>query len=445
MKSIDLVIKVLEKGFVTQQEIQQVTQLSQATVSRCLKKLRGSLLILPNCSPAKYALPGIVLETNLPFDLAEVDEHGKESYLGFVHYLFGGKFFVNLNRSASKLYLGESKNGVYDGLPYFLDDLRPQGFLGNQIAKQLSNISSDYPKKLNDWNSKHILQYLVEYGDDLPGNIKFGDGVVKAIRQPVQPIGTDTYDFMCRQIESGSVPQSSAAGEQQKFTAFNKEVNAHVLVKYTSNQNDAVTRRWKDILVTEYHALKTLADFEIPAAEVRLIDQDNRYYLETKRFDRLGNYGRSSMLSLQVIDLEFIGLGENWKSIAQEMSKKKILGETDHFYVSFLWEFSKWIGNSDTHLGNISFGIKGGLFSLLPIYDMCTMSIAPSINSLKPINVLLPNLSCLSKGFDSTLIKAVATFWQRVEKDSRISNEFSDYLKTQKISSKIENYKKFID
>ncbi len=446
MKSIDSVIRVLENGFTTQKEIQQTTQFSQATISRCLKKLGNALLVLPGSSPRQYALPAVIFETNLPFDLVEVDEHGKIAFMGYVHVLNGGKFFVSINKSASNLYLGQSKDGLYDGLPYFLDDLRPQGFLGIQIAKQLAGKTSDYPSKLSAWNSKQVLQYLVEYGDDLPGNIIFGDGVLKELRQPIQPIGIDTYDFMCQQIEAGSVPQSSAGGEQQKFTAFNKEVNAHVLVKYTSKENDAVTRRWKDILITEYHALKTLTDFEIPSADVRLINKDNRFYLETKRFDRLGNYGRSSMLSLQSIDMEFIGIGENWMKIAFEMSKKNLIVESDKYYISFLWMFSQWIGNTDTHLGNISFGIRGELFSMLPIYDMCTMAIAPNINSLDPINIKLPNVKLnIESSFNTRLENAVISFWERVLEDSRISEEFSTYLSKENPISKIKECDYVVD
>ncbi|VAW43668.1 hypothetical protein MNBD_GAMMA02-1188 [hydrothermal vent metagenome] len=429
MKSIDSVIRVLENGFITQKEIQKITQLSQATVSRCLKKLSQSLLVLPDSSPRKYALPDPGISPN-HYDLDEIDEHGKQSVLGSVYAITGGEFFVTLTQGTSKLFLGQSKDGLYDGLPFFLDDMRPQGFLGQQVAKQLSAVNKYYPSKLSLWNSNHILKYLSEYGDELPGNLIFGDGLVTPIREIVSPINTESYDFICRQIKEGTVPKSSAGGEQQKFTAFNKEMNADVIVKYTSNENDAVTRRWKDILVTEFHALKILADIKTPAAEVRLLDQNSRFYLETKRFDRLGLFGRRSMFSLLSIDMEYIGFGENWYQIANELFKLNLLSETDRNYVSILWHFSQLIANTDAHLGNISFGIKDESFTLLPIYDMCTMAIAPKLNSLDSIAFTLPSVDILNIGedFKETIVKAAIEFWQKVGDDARISNEFQVYL-----------------
>lgn len=438
MKSIDAITQVLKSGFVTQKDIQAITKLSQATVSRCLKKLDDSLLVLPFSSPNKYALPAEDKGYSVQFK--EVDEQGNESKLGTVYRLANDQYFVDLAEGASKLYLGEKGNGLFDGLPFFLDDLRPQGFLGNLFVKQLADMSDRYPKKLSSWQAKHIFQYLEEYGDDLPGNLKFGVGTYHLPRQPVYPVPYDKYDFMCEQIKAGVSQESSLGGEQQKFTVFSSELNADVLVKYTSNKNDAVTRRWKDILVTEYHALKILAAFKIPAAEIDLIDRDNRFYLVVKRFDRIGFFGRSSMFSLLSIDMEYVGLGENWQNIANEMLKLNLLSKSDNNSISILWAFSQLIANTDTHLGNISLGIKGDSFNLLPIYDMCTMAIAPKPNSLDPIDFTLPDLDTLNINQDnkSLVLEMAFLFWQRIEKDTRISGEFRNYLKTHKPYKKLE-------
>ena len=66
---------------------------------------------------------------------------------------------------------------------------------------------------------------------------------------------------------------------------------------------------------------------------------------------------------------------------------------------------------------------------MLPIYDMCTMAIAPSINSIEPIDLKLPNVKLnIEHRFNERLEKAVVSFWEKVIGDSRISNEFSTYL-----------------
>jgi|GEM_PF-5637679 len=72
-KSIDSVIRVLENGINTQKEITAVTGLSEATVSRCLVKLGGSVLVLTHSSPKQFTLP-LDFKNNTSFDLIEVDE-----------------------------------------------------------------------------------------------------------------------------------------------------------------------------------------------------------------------------------------------------------------------------------------------------------------------------------------------------------------------------------
>ena len=44
-----------------------------------------------------------------------------------------------------QVLLGESGSGLCQDLLYFLNDLCPQGFLGRQIAENLSGQSGDFP------------------------------------------------------------------------------------------------------------------------------------------------------------------------------------------------------------------------------------------------------------------------------------------------------------
>jgi hypothetical protein len=51
---------------------------------------------------------------------------------------------------------------------------------------------------------------------------------------------------------NGAIPGSSAGGEQPKFTAYCGERSAHVIVKFSPLGDDAVARRWRDILVITF-------------------------------------------------------------------------------------------------------------------------------------------------------------------------------------------------
>lgn len=58
------------------------------------------------------------------------------------------------------------------------------------------------------------------------------------------------------------------------------------------------TTRWRDILITEYHAAVVLHARIFSAAIPGLIDINGRLFLESQRFDRIGVRGRRPMISL---------------------------------------------------------------------------------------------------------------------------------------------------
>ncbi len=46
------------------------------------------------------------------------------------------------------------------------------------------------------------------------------------------------------------------------------------------------------------------------------------FFLESIRFDRSGEYGRGSMISLQSIDAEFVGSGVSWPQVIDGLFDK---------------------------------------------------------------------------------------------------------------------------
>ena len=108
-------------------------------------------------------------------------------------------------------------------------------------------------------------------GDDLPGCFKFGQQTSLRIRQPLIPKTPDDYPSLANDVISGVLPGSSAGGEQPKFTAFCGDRSSHVIVKFSPKTEDAIARRWSDILITEHHATEALHMYEIGAAETRLL------------------------------------------------------------------------------------------------------------------------------------------------------------------------------
>ena len=421
----------LMRGSATSKEIQAETGLSQTAVSRQLRGMRDTVVKLSNRRPPRYAMTRNAFGGGNKLPLVMVDAHGNTLLVAYIRPLATNGFFVEPATGMPSVLLGESRSGWYQDLPYFLNDLCPQGFLGRQIAEDLASQSGDFPSDPRNWNTNHIGRYLISNGDDLPGNFKFGEQALSRVRRkPVVATEAD-YPALADSVMSGAIPGSSAGGEQPKFTAFCGNRSAHVIVKFSPLSNSDVARRWRDILITEYHATEALHSVELPAAETRLIEMDGRLFLESQRFDRTGEVGRMPMLSLQSIDAEFAGVGSDWPRVLDALYKNELVSWQHVWDAECLWWFGRLINNSDMHLGNLSFSIDGGVFRLLPVYDMCSMGFAPkSGGEVLPYRFALPEYKGVHLDADSiALIQRVAhDFWERVAGDTRISDEFKAFL-----------------
>lgn len=420
----------LEQGPATSKEIQAGTGLSQGVVSRQLRRMANSVIKYQNGRTPKYAITRNAFGGDDKLPLFMVDVHGKSVSVAIIRPLAHGGFFVEALAGMPPLLLGEKRNGLYDDLPYFLDDLRPQGFLGRQIAEEMASQSGDFPSDPRNWNANHVGRYLISNGDDLPGNFKFGQQAHLRVRhRPFINIRND-YPLYANHVMNGVLPGSSAGGEQPKFTAYCGERSAHVIVKFSPLGDDAVVRRWRDILISEYHAIETIHSFGFPAAETKLIEMGGRLFLESQRFDRTGEYGRMSMISLQSVDAEFVGSGGDWPQIMDFLERKKMLSGQHVYDAEFLWSFGRLINNTDMHLGNLSLAIEGDIFRLLPVYDMCSMGFAPRAGEVLPYSFVAPEQKSINLNKNALLeVKKMAhDFWARVAGDGRISDEFKAFL-----------------
>ena len=361
------IMEYLERGPATSKEIQVATGLSQSAVARQLRGMGNNIIRFQNGRSPRYAATRNAFGGDDKLPLSIVDAHGNTVLAAYIRPLVPGGFFVEAADGMPPLLLGESKNGLYDDLPFLLFDLSPQGFLGRKIAEEMASQSDDFPTDPRRWNTNHIGRYLVSNGDDLPGNFKFGEQALLRVRR--KPVITSDKDYpaLADSVMSGVIPGSSAGGEQPKFTAFSGNSSSHVIVKFSPQGNNDVARRWRDILISEYHATKAIHGRNFPAAETRLIEMDSRLFLESRRFDRSGEYGRMSMISLQSIDAEFTGLGSSWPQVMDALLKKKLVGWQHVFDAEYLWCFGRLINNTDMHLGNLSLAIEGSMFRLLPL------------------------------------------------------------------------------
>ncbi len=421
----------LENGPATSKEIQNHTGYSQPVVARKLKALGNDIVRLQDGRSPKYALTRNAFGADNKLALVMVDAYGNTVIAAHIRPLAPEGFYVEPATGMPSVFLGQKRNGLYDDLPYFLQDLCPQGFIGRQIAKNLASQQSEFPSDPRNWNTNHIGCYLISNGDDLPGNLKLGPNALLRLRRHPETSSEEDYPLLANNVISGEVPGSSAGGEQPKFTTFCRPKSAHVIVKFSPKGDNDVSRRWRDILITEFHATEALHSFNIPAAETRLLELDGRLFLESERFDRSGEFGRMPLISLQAIDSEFTGFGDNWLKVMTALQQKQLVSWQHVYDTVIYWGVGKLINNSDMHLGNLSFAAEGDFFRLLPVYDMCSMGFAPKGGGeVAPYEFAakMPDSYKFTPGMIKSIINIARDFWERVANDSRISNELKEFL-----------------
>jgi hypothetical protein len=239
--------------------------LSQSGVSRQLRDMGDAIVSFRRGRTVHYMMTRSAFGADDKLPLYGVDRHGNDVAVARMRPLAHGGFFVEPATGMPEVLLGENRIGLYDDLPYFLDDLRPPGFLGRQIAREMAALSPDFPADPRNWNTHHVGQYLLSNGDDLPGNFKLGQPLHLRVRRRPTPVTVEAYPSLADDVISGVIPDSSAGGEQPKFTAYNHE-RGHVIVKFSPVGDEAAAWRARDILITESHAANVLHAFGLPAA-----------------------------------------------------------------------------------------------------------------------------------------------------------------------------------
>lgn len=420
----------LENHIATSKEIQQSCQLTARQVLFQIKKMGNRVIRIANGKSPRYALSVSAFEVGNAINLWEVDSLGNNIAIATLHPLAIGGFFVAQTNDMPAVFLGKHKNGFYNKLPFFLQDMAPKGFLGKKIAIKLANNSHNFPTHLSDWTSQHLGRYLLANADNGVGNLKLGNNVELNIRtEPNKHSRKDYLAIADETVQHESV-LSCVGGNQQKFTTFCIEKNAHVLVKFSPKGDSENALRWKDVLITEHYAAKILNKTGlVQAANTQIFEKGGRVFLESERFDRIGEQGRSSMLSLSIIDAEFVGSGLSWEDSASQLFKQKLLSKQDLSKVQILSFFAKLINNTDTHLGNISFKAEAEGFSLLPIYDMGSMGFAPKSNGeVLPFDFKPPKFKKVATASTEDFKTIYLVFWQQVLNDPLTSKEMKSFI-----------------
>ncbi|MFK5925723.1 MAG: type II toxin-antitoxin system HipA family toxin YjjJ [Desulfuromusa sp.] len=413
----------LATGALTSKALQERLAISQTALSRAIQRNKKDLLIIGAARSTRYALRKNLSGLGYEIPLYEIDQRGDV------------RPYANLYPLAAKQY-GWQRSGkktqLFDHLPYMIQNLQPEGFMGRAFAHNFAR-DLGLPEKLQLWSDEHVITALSQRGEDFVGNLIIGKEsveryLIQARSGNVQTISLDQCDTFFEELAekaiAGDSPGSSAGGEQPKFTTLLKtsDGDQRAIVKFASRTTDE-GRRWSDLLVCEHLANKVLLTAGFSVAQTEIIQTDSWTFLQSARFDRVGLWGRRPLYSLMTIASKFVGYCETWVDAAEQLYDKQLIAQKDIDSLRWLSGFGHLIGNTDMHLGNISLLLAETGFKLAPVYDMTPMYYRPKAGGVLPQEALQAEPLSIKATNDS--IAPIATrFWEAAQSDTHITDPF---------------------
>ncbi len=432
MSTIDSLLVQMKSGSTSSAELEQATGRSQSWVSAALRSLitQGRVVRIGSRRGARYALRREIPSIGSAWPLYRIGSVGEPVELGMLYALVADEYHLEANKTA--IADGFAVAPLSTGIPYLLQDQRPDGFLGRAIPQQFPQLHA--PPRVQDWTDEHYLRYLTTYGSDVVGDLILGRAALDdCLLQQRQLVPRDAgqrnryFPELAEQSMHGGVPGSFAQGENPKFavTLVERGEVRHTLVKFSPPVDTTVGRRWSDLLLAEHLALETLRTAGISSAMSRIFQIEYRTYLEVDRFDRVGRSGRIGVTSLLAIDTGFYGAPDNWIDAARRLHQEGRIDVHTLDKIKLISSFADLIANTDKHFGNLAFYDRyDGRFRLAPVYDMLPMLFAPAHDQLvariyTPADPTSDTLNVWGRA------RSLAEeYWRTLASELRISAEF---------------------
>ena len=151
-------------GPLSARQISEIIGVSQPTISRALIELGDEIVRIGAARSIQYTLRDATRGLS-DFSVYRVDAEGRIRQLGMLIPVRPEGFVMC------------QENGVTlhsHGLPWWLFDMRPQGYLGRAYAARYG-AELGLPERLTDWADTHALRALLVHGHDVVGNLLLGD------------------------------------------------------------------------------------------------------------------------------------------------------------------------------------------------------------------------------------------------------------------------------
>ena len=421
------VIDVLGRGPTAALELAHALNIHQSTLSRALQPLEQAgrvVRLFGRTRGARYGLARNVGAVGSSWPLYALDAQGAPLELGTLYAIAPGHIAVRGGPPRIEV--------LTEGIPYFLQDARPGGFLGRSIPAAYPELN--LPARVQDWADDHVVSYLTQRGSDNVGNLIVGteslDRYLAGTRGPRVISAEDRateYPLLAHAAMLGAPPGSSAHGEHPKFIVRlgRGALTTHLLVKFSPPRDTPFGARWADLLIAEFLASQVLSEQGISAARNEVFEFGGQVFLESERFDRIGAEGRRGAVSLHSVDAARYGMLDRWSLCAQRLHSERLLSAEDLERIALVDCFGDLIANTDRHFGNITlFDRYEGPFELAPVYDMLPMLFAPQDGQLverpfEPAGAAAATLSVWPRARD-----IAEMYWERLCEESRLSEDF---------------------
>jgi HipA-like C-terminal domain len=417
VERLDRLLGVLRRrGLLRGEEIQRELGISQPVMSRLMREAGARVCRFGRSVATRYALPREIAGLGRHSPVFRVEERGQPNRHGVLHFLAGGGYW--LERES-----GEGQS--FPGLPPFVEDMRPQGYIGRRFPALYPELR--LPGRIRDWSDDHQLIALAMRGEDCVGDLIIGEeSLNRFLAGKPQPHTRADYPNLATGALAGQAG-SSAGGEHPKFAVYSE--GRHVLVKFASGDG-AAADRWRDLLVCEHLALDVLREAGVPVPCSEWFDLSGSRFLELDRFDRVGRQGRRGVISLYAINCHYLGDDfDNWSRASQRILGEPSLSMDAGHADRMVWldTFGDLIGNTDRHFGNFCFfADEAGQLALTPtpVYDMLPMIFAPADASLVERQFAPLPPTALNLHLWHEVANHALKYWSRLCDEDRLSVGF---------------------
>ncbi len=428
------------RGPVSATELAAMLAVNRTTIARTLQDFGDELVTIGAARSTRYLLRRSIRGVGSQWPIYRMEANGRATAWAQAEALHENAWRIEWTAQTPEwAALFTDRHGLWPCLPFFLQEIRPQGFLGRIVASRLSR-PLQLPDDPRRWKDDDTLVFLQSQGDDLPGNLVLGDEPLRlALANSADLFGenvvpahqrAEAYLTNAQEIAE-TLPSSSAGGEQPKFLTTLADADGGfrpVLVKFTAPLDQSAALRWGDLLVCEFHANQVLAQAGLAIRGAELLDAGRRRFLQTTRFDRQGAGGRVGVISLESLTNSLLGTYPRaWTDAAPDLLDAGLIHEDGAARIALLQSFGDLIGNTDMHPGNLSFFLTNSLpLAVTPAYDMLPMLWAPGAQGeITPRRFTpAPPIPAMEEPWRQAAAMA-ENFWAAVSADEQLTPDFS--------------------